>query len=37
MATSILWVVFSPVPSLRAASDFVAANPADGSGTRATP
>ncbi|HEV8536236.1 MAG TPA: MFS transporter [Candidatus Limnocylindria bacterium] len=27
MAVSILWVVFSPVPSLRAASDFVAADP----------
>ena len=36
MALSILFVVFSPVPGLRAASDFVAANPADGSPTRAT-
>jgi hypothetical protein len=28
MALSILLVVFSPVPRLRTASDFVAANPA---------
>jgi fucose permease len=28
MALSILFVVFSPVPNLRAASDFVAAEPA---------
>ena len=37
MALSILFLVFSPVPGLRAASDFVAANPADASQTRATP
>ncbi len=36
MALSILLVVFSRVPGLRAASDFIAANPADGSPTRAT-
>jgi predicted MFS family arabinose efflux permease len=36
-ALSILWVVFSPVPGLRAAADFVAASPADSSPTRATP
>jgi MFS family permease len=37
MALSIVFLVFSPIPGLRAASDFVAANPADGSPTRATP
>ena len=37
MALSILFVVFSPVPGLRAASDFVAASSADVSRTRATP
>ncbi len=37
MALSLLFLVFSRVPSLRAASDFVAANPIDESPTRATP
>ena len=37
MALSILFLVFSPVPGLRAASDFVAAGPADGRPTHATP
>jgi predicted MFS family arabinose efflux permease len=37
MALSILWVIFSPIPGLRAASDFVAANPADVTQTRAAP
>ncbi len=37
MALSLLFLVFSPVPALRAASDFVAANPLDESRTRATP
>jgi MFS family permease len=36
MALSILFVIFSPVPGLRAASDFVAANAADASPTRVT-
>jgi len=36
MALSILFVVFSPVPGLRAASDFVVAGSADVSRTRAT-
>ena len=37
MALSILFVVFSPVPRLRAASDFVEAHPAEAGRTRATP
>jgi predicted MFS family arabinose efflux permease len=37
MALSILFVVFSRVPGLHAASDFVAADPADGDRARAMP
>ena len=37
MALSILFLVFSPVPGLRAASDFVGANTVDAGQTRATP
>ena len=37
MALSLLFLVFSPVPSLRSASDFVAADPPDSTRTRATP
>jgi MFS family permease len=36
MALSIVFIVFSPIPRLRSASDFVAANPTEGSATPAT-
>jgi MFS family permease len=37
MAFSILLLVFSPIPGVRAASDYVTANPIDGSRTSAIP
>jgi MFS family permease len=37
MALSILFLVYSPIPGVRTASDYVAANPLDGNRTRAIP